>query len=69
MGERLKKTHTRNRRGLLVFCGWPRWVQGPGADQTTGSKQVHDIRRDFVEECVSWEEEGKLHTGVVVDTS
>lgn len=68
MGERSKKTHTRNRRGWLVFYGWPHWVEGPEADQITGWKQVHDTLRD-VEEYVSWEEEGKLHNGVVVDTS
>lgn len=51
-----------------MFYGWPHWVEGPEADQITGWKQVHDTLRD-VDEYVSWEEEGKLHNGVVVDTS
>lgn len=51
-----------------MFCGWPHWVEGPEADQITGWQQVHDTLRD-VEEYVSWEEEGKLHNGVAVDTS
>lgn len=64
MVDRSKKTHTANSRGLLVLCGWPRRVEGPEADQISGWKQVHDTLRDFVEECVMWKPELKLHSGV-----
>lgn len=68
MGERSKKTHTTNSRGLLVLCGWPCCTEGPEEDQITGWKQVYDILRDFVEEDISWEPERKLHTGIVFGT-
>lgn len=68
MGERLKKPHRTGSRGLLLLRGWPHQVEVPEADHIRGWEQVHDILRAFAEECVSWEAERKLHTGVVVYT-